>query len=150
MSTSRRITYMHCHVNGVSFEVIFFSKKYFNRKFPIFFIKKIFLSHFFPNPTSFSYLLYTLNHLPIHFLSYFTLSVLFQIVISIYIFLYKGDTSWKTWLRTFLESSFDFWVFFNPIWETRLEFTVRNFHLFKLVSVFIYLFILYIYIYIYI
>ena len=41
-----------------------------------------------------------------------------------------------TW--TFLESSFDLWVFFNPIWETRLEFTVRNLHLFKLVSVFLY------------
>ena len=74
--TSRRITYMHCHVDGVSLK--FFSKKYFNRKFPIFSKKNIsfplfsklhfvFLLalHFesFSNP--FSFLLYIFSPLPI-------------------------------------------------------------------------------------
>ena len=78
--TSRRIMYMHCHVNGVSLEVIiFFSNKYFNRKFPIFFQKKKFLSYFFfelhflfllvlhfeSSSSSFSFLLYIFCHLPI-------------------------------------------------------------------------------------
>ena len=65
--TSRRITYMHCHVGKVSLEVFFFSKKYFNRKFPIFFKKKIFFPIFF-------------FQTPLCSLFCFTLWILFQFV----------------------------------------------------------------------
>ena len=87
--TSRRIMYMYCHVDEVSLEVnFFFFKKIFNRKFPI--LKKIFLYHFLPNFTSFSFLLYTLNPLPIY-----------QpfIYIYIYIYIYKWDNSWENRLE---------------------------------------------------
>ena len=48
------------------------------------FPKKYFFTTFFSNSTLFSYLLYTLNHLLIHFPYCFKLSVLFQFVIPIY------------------------------------------------------------------
>ena len=100
--TSRRITYMHCHVDGMSLEVIFFSKKYFNRKFPIFFLKKYFFPIFFQTP--------------LHFPSCFTLWIIFQFVFLIalhfqsssdfsslytFFYIYKGDNSWETWLELF-------------------------------------------------
>ena len=121
--TLRCITYMHCHVDGVSLQVFFFSKKYFNRKFPIF-SKKIFLSHFFSNSTSFSYLLYTLNPLPIRFPSCFTLSILFQFVIPIYIFFYiKGTIVEKLDLNFLRELFWSFGVLqpnlWNPTWIHR-------------------------------
>ena len=164
---------VYCHVYGVSLKVIFFfPKKCFNRKFPIFF-KKIFLSHFFPNSTSFAFLFYTLNPLSIHFPSCLTLSIIFQFVIPVYIFfflykavfLYKADSSWEIQLEFFqrilsifehistnlrkptwilLENSFNFWVISKPILRIPLEFTTRILHLFKLVSVFFF-FVIYIY-----
>ena len=120
--------YPHCHVDGVSIEVnFFFSNKYFNRKFPIFF-KKIFLFHFFFFKLHFVFILYTLNPLLIHFPSCFTLSVIFQFVIPVYVFfLYiKGTIVKKLDLNFFR--------------ETLLELTARNLHLFKLVS-FIYIYV---------
>ena len=79
--TSRHIMYMHCHVDGVSLEVIFFPNKYFNRNFPIFlqiknknisfplFFKLHFVFllalHFECSSNSFAFLLYTFNPLPI-------------------------------------------------------------------------------------
>ena len=84
--TSRRTSYMRCHVVIWVLKYFFFSKKYFNRTFPIFFLKNISFPLFFPNYTTFSYLLYTLNHLSIRFSSCFTLLIIFQFVIPIYIF----------------------------------------------------------------
>ena len=86
--TSRWIMYMHCHVDEVSLEVFFFSKKYFNMKFPFFFQKKYFFPTFFQTPLCFP--------------SCFTLWIIFQFVIPVYIFfLYKWDNSWETWLELF-------------------------------------------------
>ena len=95
--TSRRITYMHCHVDGVSLEVIFFFLKKKKNYFPL----------LFPNSTSFSFLLYTLNHLSIRFPSYFTLSIPSNLS-SLYTFfyIYKGDNSWETWLELFFQRAF--------------------------------------------
>ena len=101
--TSRHIMYMHCHVDGVSLEVIFFPNKYFNRKFPIFlqiknknisfplFFKLHFVFllalHFECSSNSFAFLLYTFNPLPIS---------------HPYIhYIYKLDNSWETWLELF-------------------------------------------------
>ena len=104
--TSRLITYMHCHVDEVSLEVIFyliffqrnisigsflffFQKK--NISFPLFFkLHFIFLLalHFESSSNSFSFLLYTFNPLPICHP-------------YIHFFLYKGDNSWETWLELF-------------------------------------------------
>ena len=94
--TSRRIMYMHCHVDEVSLEVTYFFL--FQRNILIwsflyiFFFKKDISFPFFSNSILFAFLLYTLNHLPIRFPSCFTLSILFQFVIHIYIFLYINET----------------------------------------------------------
>ena len=69
---------------------LFFSKKYI----------------FFPLSSKLHFVFLLTLHFesfPICFPSYFILSILFQFVIPIYIyiFLYKGDNSWETWLELF-------------------------------------------------
>ena len=75
--TSKRITYMYCHVDEVGLEVIFFFQR--NILIGSFLFFKIFIFYFFSklhfvfpltlhfesSSNSFSFLLYTLNPLPI-------------------------------------------------------------------------------------
>ena len=90
-----------CIVMWMGWVLSFFQRNILIGSF-LFFPKKIFISNFFPNSTSFSFLLYTLNHfqfvflLTLYFQSSSNLSSLY-----IYFFLYKGDNSWETWLELF-------------------------------------------------
>ena len=129
--TSRCITYMYCHVDGLDLEVeFFFSKKYFSRKFPIFqnFYFPFFFQTLFRFPSCF--ILWIIFQfiflLALYFESSSNLSSLYT-----FFFIYKGDNSWETQLELFqrilssferssinlrkstwiiLENSFNFWV----------------------------------------
>ena len=61
-STSRRITYMYCRMNGLGLRSFFFSKKYFNRKFPI--LKNIYFPLFFQTLLCFIYINETIVEKP--------------------------------------------------------------------------------------
>ena len=111
--TSRRIMYMHCHVDGMSLEVIFFSKKYFNRKF----LFLIYIYTYF----SLSSKLHFVFLLALHFESSSNFPSL-----CTFFFIYIKRTIVEKLDLNFFKELFWFLGVFNPTWESRLEFTVRN------------------------
>ena len=142
--TSRCITYMYCHVDGLDLEVeFFFSKKYFSRKFPIFqnFYFPFFFQTLFRFPSCF--ILWIIFQfiflLALYFESSSNLSSLYTFFLYI-----KGTIVEKPNLNFFKEffqalnvlqsiwgSRLElFWkillIFGSQFQETRLEFTMRN------------------------